>query len=405
MRRLIRRAGGNPNDALLAVVLWLAFCVELATATNLDGPIAANGAIGALLFLPLVWRRSRPVSATCAGFAAAVAFSAFLTGVPGLATAIFPLVILTYSLAGYAPREHALAGLLAIAAGTAAVDVASHHTSLDDWLFPAGVFGIAWAIGRIARSRAALSRELRARTEQLERERREHEREAIAEERARIARELHDVVAHSVSVMVVQAGAARRVLDRDPERSIEALGAVEVTGREALAEMRRLLGILRPLHASAEHQPVPSLRGLGGLVDRFRAAGLEVALDVDGEPGTLPPGVDLCAYRVVQEALTNAIKHSGSGRARVAVRWDDDGVTLEVVNRRAHPAGSLGAVSGGHGLIGMRERVALCGGELEAGAADHDRFVVCARLPRRTEPVAESTSLTARSPERRAPPV
>jgi signal transduction histidine kinase len=226
-----------------------------------------------------------------------------------------------------------------------------------------------------------LTGELRSRTEQLERERREREREAVAEERARIARELHDVVAHSVSVMVVQAGAARRVLARDPGRSVEALGAVEATGREALAEMRRLLGILRP--AATDRAPTPSLSDLDALAERFRAAGLHVELDVAGEPGPLPAGVDLCAYRVVQEALTNAVKHAGTGRARVAVRWEADSVEVEVANRsgRRTPA-ALAGTSGGHGLMGMRERVALCGGELEAGAADRDRFVVRARLPR-----------------------
>jgi signal transduction histidine kinase len=161
---------------------------------------------------------------------------------------------------------------------------------------------------------------------------------------------------------------------------VEALGAVEATGREALAEMRRLLGILRP--AATDRAPTPSLSDLDALAERFRAAGLHVELDVAGEPGPLPAGVDLCAYRVVQEALTNAVKHAG-GRARVAVRWEADSVEVEVANRsgRRTPA-ALAGTSGGHGLMGMRERVALCGGELEAGAADRDRFVVRARLPR-----------------------
>jgi signal transduction histidine kinase len=166
---------------------------------------------------------------------------------------------------------------------------------------------------------------------------------------------------------------------------VEALGAVETTGREALAEMRRLLGILRP--ATTDHAPAPSLSDLAALAERFRAAGLHVELVVAGEPGPLAAGVDLCAYRVVQEALTNAVKHAGAGRARVAVRWHADSVELEVANRRGRrtpPA--LAGTSGGHGLMGMRERVALCGGELEAGAADRGRFVVRARLPR--EPAA-----------------
>ena len=204
----------------------------------------------------------------------------------------------------------------------------------------------------------------------------------MARERVRIARELHDVVAHSVSVMVVQAGAARSVLDRDPDASVRALGAVEATGREALTEMRRLLGILRPDGEDADHSPQPSLDRLGALIARSRDAGLDVELRVEGQAGPLAPGVDLTAFRLVQEGLTNALKHGGPARARVVLRWSSEVLEVEVANRIAADGHAAhGLASGGQGLIGMRERVALCGGELRAGPIGRG-FVVRARLPR-----------------------
>ena len=204
---------------------------------------------------------------------------------------------------------------------------------MGDVIFPVVLFAGCWALGRFGRGRAHLTAELRARTEQLERERTERERDAVARERVRIARELHDVVAHSVSVMVVQAGAARSVLDRDPEASVRALGAVEDTGREALTEMRRLLGILRPDGEDADHSPQPSLDRLGALIARSRDAGLDVELRVEGRAGPLAPGVDLTAFRLVQEGLTNALKHGGRGRARVVLRWSAEVLEVEVANR------------------------------------------------------------------------
>jgi signal transduction histidine kinase len=183
-------------------------------------------------------------------------------------------------------------------------------------------------------------------------------------------------------VMVVQAGAARSGLDRDPDASVRALGAVEATGREALTEMRRLLGILRPAGEDAEHSPQPSLDRLGALIARSRDAGLDVELHVEGRAGPLAPGVDLTAFRLVQEGLTNALKHGGRGRARVVLRWSPEVLEVEVANRvGADGPAAHGLASGGQGLIGMRERVALCGGELRAGPIGRG-FVVRARLPR-----------------------
>jgi signal transduction histidine kinase len=225
-------------------------------------------------------------------------------------------------------------------------------------------------------ARAMRARERRA--DALE----EQARSAVAEERTRIARELHDVIAHCVSVMTVQAGAARMLLGEDPARAREPLLAVEETGRQTLGEMRRLLGMLRH-DAAPGLNPQPGLADLGALLERCERAGLPVELKVEGEPEPLAPGTDLAAYRVVQEALTNAIKHAGPARARVTVRYDRDALALEISDDgRAHP----GNGGGGHGLVGMRERVSLYGGEFHAGPRAGGGYTVRAQLPREPRP-------------------
>lgn len=201
---------------------------------------------------------------------------------------------------------------------------------------------------------------------------------AVAEERQRIARELHDVVAHSVSVMTVQAGAVRRLLRPDQVRERQALETVEATGREALTEMRRLVGLLRQQSSMPEFAPQPSMRTLDVLVGTVRETGLPVDLSVEGEPRDLPPGVDLSAYRVIQEALTNALKYAGPARAWVTIRWLERHVVLEIANDGRSEPGGDGA---GHGLMGLRERVALVGGTVDSGPREGGGFVVTARLP------------------------
>jgi signal transduction histidine kinase len=201
---------------------------------------------------------------------------------------------------------------------------------------------------------------------------------AVAEERRRIARELHDVVAHSVSVMTVQAGAVRRLLRSDQERERQALEVIEATGREALTEMRRLVGLLREQGSMPEFAPQPSMRTVDVLVGTVREAGLPVELEVEGEPRELPPGVDLSAYRVIQEALTNALRYAGPAQAWVTVRWKERELELEIANDgRSEP----GRSAGGHGLAGLRERVALVGGTIDSGQRSGGGFVVRAHLP------------------------
>jgi signal transduction histidine kinase len=238
----------------------------------------------------------------------------------------------------------------------------------------------AWLVGREVRRRRIELRELRAHAVELERDREEKLRIAAAEERTRIARELHDVVAHSVSLIVVQVQAAQRVLVGDEPAARELLDSIESTGRQALIELRRLLGLLREFDEQRSLAPQPSLRYLDDLLTQVREAGLPVELVVEGAPRALPQGVDLSAYRIVQEGLTNALKHSGAAHARVLVRYTPAELELEVSDDGRGRSNGM-ANGSGHGLVGMHERVSLYGGELETGSSRDGGYVVHARLP------------------------
>ncbi|MGZ4114834.1 MAG: sensor histidine kinase, partial [Actinomycetota bacterium] len=288
--------------------------------------------------------------------------------------AVLLLCIATYSAAAYSERERLLPVLLPVAvAASVAIGVGERVDRGLNWVTIASelflTFGIPAVLGRMTfnrRRRIVLDRELAT-------------REATVAERGRIARELHDVVAHHMSVMVVQAAAARAVGETDPAAAAEALRRVEESGRAGLAEMRRLLG-LADGDDRGEREPQPGLARLDELLEAMRATGLPVEAVVEGTPRPLPPGVDLSAYRVVQEALTNSLKHAGGARARVVLRYEPNALDLEILDDGPGPAGEA-AASGGCGLIGMRQRVQLCGGAFAAGPADGGGFVVHARLP------------------------
>jgi signal transduction histidine kinase len=287
------------------------------------------------------------------------------------------LAIAFYSVGAHRPLRTAVLGLVG---GVAVIAVGSavEGQPLFDFVFPLLVVSVPWAAGAALRARihAAVTAENRARRAEKEQER--HAAEAVAEERSRIARELHDVVAHSVTVMVMQAGALRRTLPPDDARARDLAATIEGTGREALVEMRRMLGLLRSHDAErAPLSPQPGLARMGELVETSRAAGLLVELSVDPAPGALPPGLDVCVYRIVQEALTNVIKHADAAAARVAVRFPLGRVELEIIDN-----GHGGPTQpGGHGLAGMRERVALFGGQLHVGRPEAGGFAVRAVLP------------------------
>ena len=247
-----------------------------------------------------------------------------------------------------------------------------------------GVMAVAWVLGHFVGDRQLYAAQLEVRTAELERAREELARRAVVEERLRLARELHDVVAHAMSVIAVQSGVGAHVADSRPEEVGKALAAIEATSRAALTELRRLLGVLRQdSEPQASLTPVPGLANLDSLLAEVGKAGLAVRLRVEGTPLQLPAGVDLSAYRIVQEALTNVVKHAGPAHAQVTIGYRDQEVTVEVIDDgrgAVTPAGD-GRMGTGHGLIGMRERVVAFKGELEVGPRPGGGFRVAARLP------------------------
>jgi signal transduction histidine kinase len=235
-------------------------------------------------------------------------------------------------------------------------------------------------LGDSTRYRRGYYQALEERAARLERERDAQAQIAAAAERARIAREMHDVIAHNVSVMVVQADGATFALDAQPERAREALGAISRTGRQALTEMRRLLGVLRTADDPAELAPQPGISQVGDLLEQARGSGLPVSFTVEGLPRDLPPGADLAAYRVIQESLTNTRKHGGpSASASVILRYCQDGLVLCIADDGRGAAAA--AEAGGHGLTGMRERVELYGGTVRTGPRPGGGYQVTATLP------------------------
>jgi signal transduction histidine kinase len=329
----------------------------------------------AVLTLPLLARNRLPFGAPAAAIVAGGTISFFEGRALAYSFVTFLAVITcSFLFAFLNDRREAVVGLAIVLLVGIVATRNDPQGRWDDYLFYCVIFAAAWLAG------VAVNRKL-AHTAALEESVRRSEAEAeraAANERARISRELHDVVAHSVSVMTVQASAVRRRLTPEQEREREALLVVEETGRQALAEMRRLLGILREQGASADRAPQPGIGTIDTLVEHVREAGLPVELTVEGEPVRLPPGVDLSAYRIVQEALTNALRHAGPAHAWVAVRYGGDDVEIEVANDGRSESDGEDA---GHGLVGMRERVALCGGELNAGPRQGGGFRICARLP------------------------
>jgi signal transduction histidine kinase len=244
------------------------------------------------------------------------------------------------------------------------------------------LFAAAWWISEVFRTRDQREVELREKTRQLEKERDENARRAVVDERVRIARELHDVVAHHVSVMGIQAGAARRILKQQPDKANDVLSQIEASSRQAVAELQRLLGFLRADNQVDDIAPQPSLQQLDALVNQMRLTGLTVSVKIEGEKIPLPPGVDLSAYRIVQEALTNTLKHAGPVHADVTIRYAPNTVELEIKDDGTVPVTGSGTESGtGRGLIGMRERVSLHGGEFQAGRLPAGGFFVKVKLP------------------------
>jgi signal transduction histidine kinase len=377
VRRALERFDPRVSDGLLGLAFAIAGSIEVATKDHHRGPLALDIAALFVLFAPWIWRRRAPLAAGLAYGAAAIAMTATLEYASDLTAVLVGLLVISYSVGAHARLRPAVTFAAAAGGIVAAVDALSHQFDVGDIAFPYGLALCAWLVGRAVRARTRLARELAEKALRLEHEREFHAALAARDERGRIARELHDVVAHSMTVMVIQAGAARRVL-ADPARSAEALATVERVGREALEELRRLLGVLGEREEAVALAPQPGLDEMEALIGRARDAGLRVDLRVEGEPASLPSGIDLAAYRVVQEALTNAIKHAGPARAHVVIRYGGTDLELEVTD---DGTGCREAGGSGHGLVGMRERVALYGGELEAGTRAEGGFAIRARIP------------------------
>src|SRR3954469_23885282 len=370
-------------DTVVAVAACLITALELGLGSGIQGPAWVNavGAVGSTL--PIALRRRWPLGAVLA-VGGAVVFQEALNG-DLLENTISPIVsypLVVYGVAAYCGRRRAFVGLVVALVLVWVVVLIEDHSMGGDFVFTALLVFGPWLVGRIVAARGELAMELRDKADRLEREQEKQSQLAVAHERARIARELHDVVAHNVSVMVVQAAAARRMIDHDTEKAKEALGSVEQTGRSALKEMRRMVGMLGQADEELALAPQPSVDELEWLIERAREAGLDVQLTIEGEKKRLESGVDLSAFRIVQEALRNTLKHAGPARAQVKLKYGDHDVEVDVSDngRGVRPPAENGAVTG-HGLLGMRERVAMLGGEIEAGYRKDGGFGVHAKLP------------------------
>jgi signal transduction histidine kinase len=326
----------------------------------------AVAAVTVLSTLPLLLRRRWPVQVLVATLIPAVA-------IPNGAPFFLPAAVAVYTVASRRPWQVAV---ISTVIATLAVDI---HQLL--WRYPLQVnlvAALALALGLLQKTRLEYFEQLRERAARLERERELLDEQAATEERMHIARELHDVVAHNVSLMVIQAQALGQTT-REPAARGSAQTIAEL-GRDAMSELHRTLELMRAESAEEERKPQPALDDLGPLLERTHAAGVNVNLSVSGTPRPLPAGVELSAYRIVQEALTNAIKHSGSDRASVELRYRENGLELEIVDQGAGGVRSE-LPHAGHGLVGMRERVALFGGTLTVGSLNGHGFRVLATLP------------------------
>jgi signal transduction histidine kinase len=367
----------------VAILACVAAELELALGSGIQGPAWVNAVAAAGATLPIAVRRRWPLAAAVT-VAAVVAWQEALHGdlTENSLTPLLACAMVVYGVSAYCDRRRAFVGLVAVLALIWTDVLLSDKAATGDFVFTALLVFGPWLVGRIVATRGELAAELSDKADRLEREQDKQAQLAVAHERARIARELHDVVAHNVSVMVVQAAAARRMIDHDASKAKDALGSVERTGRAALKEMRRMVGMLGQAEEGLALAPQPSIEELDWLIERAREAGLEVDLTIEGEKTRLESGVDLSAFRIVQEALRNTLKHAGPARAQVTLRYGDHDVEVEVSDngRGVRAPTENGAVTG-HGLLGMRERVAMLGGEIEAGYRKDGGFGVHARLP------------------------
>jgi signal transduction histidine kinase len=385
------------RDALVATALELLMAIGIVVAYSIPReqlgvssipPAWVSVVLTAALAGPLAWRRRAPLTVLAL---VSLAFALFrFAHVPESAISSVVLFVALYTAGAWSdePRRNpvrwsAVAGLVAVVAWSLISEF--EYVNLD-FVLIAGLsivlngafFVAAWRMGDMARAQRLDQIELGRRADQLAAEREERARRAVLDERVRIARELHDVVAHHVSVMGVQAAGARRILGSDPDRAAQALAAIEESGRQAVGELQRLVGFLRSGEEHDALAPQPRLDDIDGLLDQMRAAGLPVEKRVVGTPKPLPDSIELSAFRIAQEALTNTMKHAGQVPTTVVLSYTRAGIQVEVVNARGDHHSQPG---GGRGLLGMRERVAMVGGRFEAGPTADGGYRVAASLP------------------------
>ncbi len=375
-RRLF--AGLPRADVALALALFAVTEAFVFTGMLMSGGVTPlSVASAAALTLPLAWRRRAPL-ATAAIVAGAIVVDDLVAGWDSAVISFPYSIIAAYSAGAHARQRHAIAALAALTAANLVDALGAPGDRTGDLALGLVVFSLVpWLVGQALRRERLRTAELRELATQLASEREQRTREAVSAERGRIARELHDIVGHAISLIAVQADAASKLLRRDPSRASEPLETIQTTSRGALAEMRQLVGLLRDSDNEPPLEPQPGIDNLEPLVEDARRAGLPVTLELTGERRPLPATLDLAAYRIVQEGLTNVRKHAGSVPASVTIHYGETILNVEVRN-----VGESAIASGrGHGLIGIRERVTLLGGDLESGPAESGGFVLHARLP------------------------
>lgn len=358
-------------DSLIAAAFVSATIAEALVSETTRSP-AVHALIAGPAMAALAWRRSFPLAV-----AALVVLANFAINPDGDFTTLLAIVLVAYGVGAETDPPRNWLGLAMMAVPLFGVFIA-HGIEPSDVGALIVFLGGPWAVGVVLRQRSSRAAEAIERAARLEHEREAETAAAAAEERARIARELHDVISHSISVIAIQTQAVRRRLGPEHAREAQDLSAIETTARQALAEMRRLFGVLRRDGDSPDLAPQPGLGELERLLEQIRAAGLPVELEVKGDPVELPPGTDLAAFRIVQEGLTNTLRHAGECAASVRLDYGDEELEVVVEDDGVGPNGTR---SGGHGLVGIQERVSLYGGSVEAGPREGGGFRLVARLP------------------------
>jgi len=384
---MVGRRAPSVLDWLATLALVILALLEVQSGA-FPGPVALAAAFQLATILPVAFRRVAPLSAIAINTAVSLPFIVAYGAGNSLADMV-TVLLLIYSVGRYSDGRRLLAGAACGLLLVVEVGIGGRLVSPSDWAYVLLLCGSALVLGVALRIQTQRAVFLAVAADRAQRDQEATAQAAVHEERARIARELHDVVAHNVGLIVLQAGGARSVLGTDPDRARMALQQVEETGRQTLAEMRHLVGILR-VDEGASRQPLPRLERLPALLDEARASGLTVELTVEGSVVELPAGLELAAYRLVQEALTNVRKHAPTSRAEVRVRYEPDRLRIEVSDDGG-PSGAVrdparNASGPGHGLIGMRERVQLYEGRMEAGPLSDGGFRVEAVLPLSLEP-------------------